>query len=33
MTQLTDQVEKQIAQWRAFLRRIYAEERTPEKTL
>ena len=32
-TELTGDSREQFRQWRAFLRRIYAEERTPEKTL
>ena len=31
--ELTGDAREQFRQWRAFLRRIYAEERTPEKTL
>ena len=31
--ELTGDAREQFQQWRAFLRRIYAEERTPEKTL
>ena len=31
--ELTGDAREQFAQWRAFLRRIHAEERTPEKTL
>jgi len=31
--ELTGTAKEQFAQWRSFLKKIYAQEKTPEKTL